>query len=741
MKGKTISHYEILEELGHGAMGTVYKARDSRLDRLLAIKFISREVASDTEKKLRFVREARAASALDHSNICTVFELGETKEGDLFIAMAYCPGKNLRTRMNEGPLPVAEAVHIATQIAEGLARAHQVGIVHRDIKPANIMLTADGGVKIVDFGLAKLPNDMEITHAGGFLGTAAYSSPEQLRGESLDMRTDVWSWGVVTYEMLAGQKPFATMADIVTKSPTPLTHLRTDVPVELDRVVLRALQKKRSDRWRNAEEIVASLKAHSAPPLASNGNHGASLAVLPFVNLSPEPDSEYFSDGLTEELIHALSQLQNLRVVSRTSAFEFKGKTQDIRSIGDQLNVASIVEGSVRRHGEKLRVSAQLVNVSDGYCLWSQRFDRELKDVFAVQDEIAQTIADTLKIRLETDPQSALVRPRTENIRAYDLYLRGRFQWNKRSPEGFQRALEYFQAALAEDPNFGPAHSGIADYHIGVSMWGLETPAEAWPKAKEGATKALIADETLAEAHASMGTIRMWNEWRWREAEREFLRAIELNPGHPNAHVQYNILLVQTGRFDEAEREIRTAMEADPLSIPMNSYLAGVYHYRRDYDRSLQICRQALELSPDDIELHVVVGLNYEQKKMYAEAIQEIELALKLAENNPLIWGPLGSCCAAAGDRDRALELLAQIEELSKSAYVAYITPAMICLALKDYDRAFDWLEKAAEAREVLLCYLAVGPIYDGIRNHPRYLPLLNRIGLAPHTEATSMTE
>lgn len=272
-------------------------------------------------------------------------------------------------------------------------------------------------------------------------------------------------------------------------------------------------------------------------------------------------------------------------------------------------------------------------------------------------------------------------------------------------------------------------------------MWGLETPAEAWPKAKEGATKALIADETLAEAHASMGTIRMWNEWRWREAEREFLRAIELNPGHPNAHVQYNILLVQTGRFDEAEREIRTAMEADPLSIPMNSYLAGVYHYRRDYDRSLQICRQALELSPDDIELHVVVGLNYEQKKMYAEAIQEIELALKLAENNPLIWGPLGSCCAAGGDRDRALELLAQIEELSKSAYVAYITPAMICLALKDYDRAFDWLEKAAEAREVLLCYLAVGPIYDGIRNHPRYLPLLNRIGLAPHTEATSMTE
>lgn len=741
MKGKTISHYEILEELGHGAMGTVYKARDSRLDRLLAIKFISREVASDAEKKLRFVREARAASALDHTNICTVFELGETNEGDLFIAMAYCPGKNLRTRMNEGPMPMAEALQIATQIAEGLARAHQSGIVHRDIKPANIMLTADGGVKIVDFGLAKLPNDMEITHAGGFLGTAAYSSPEQLRGESLDMSTDVWSWGVVTYEMLAGQKPFATMADIVTKPATPLTQLRSDVPVEVDRVVLRALQKKRPSRWKNAEEIAASLKGHSAPPLATSRNYGASLAVLPFVNLSPEPDSEYFSDGLTEELIHALSQLQNLRIVSRTSAFEFKGKTQDIRSIGDQLNVACIVEGSVRRHVEKLRVSAQLVNVSDGYCLWSQRFDRELKDVFAVQDEIAQTIADTLKVRLETDPQSALVRRRTENIRAYDLYLRGRYQWNKRSPEGFQRALEYFQAALAEDPNFGPAHSGIADYHIGVSMWGLETPAEAWPKAKEGATKALIADETLAEAHASMGTIRMWNEWRWHEAEREFLRAIELNPGHPNAHVQYNILLVQAGRFDEAEREIRAAMIADPLSIPMNSYLAGVYHYRRDYDRSLEICRQALELSPDDIELHVVVGLNYEQKKMYADAIREMEFALKLADNNPLIWGPLGSCCAAAGDRDRAFSLLAQIEQLSKSAYVAYITPAMICLALRDYDRAFDWLEKAADAREVLLCYLAVGPIYDCIRSHPRYLPLLDRLGLAPHSEATSMTE
>jgi serine/threonine-protein kinase len=423
-------------------------------------------------------------------------------------------------------------------------------------------------------------------------------------------------------------------------------------------------------------------------------------------------------------------------VVSRTSAFEFKAKPQSIRKIGAQLKVSTVVEGSVRKVGQKLRVSVQLVNALDGYCLWSQRWDREMKDVFEIQDEIAQTIAETLKVKLRLDTR-AISKRRTEKFEAYDLYLRGRFQWNKRNGEGFDKALECFEQALEQDPNYAPAYSGIADHHIAAASWGLETPIEAWPKAKVATIRALEIDDTLAEAHASMGTIRMWYEWDWKQAEREFRRAIELNPGHPNAHVQYNLLLVQTGRFQEAEREIRVALLCDPLSVRVNSYLAGVFHYRREYDRSLAQCRRALELDPDDVELHVVEALNYEQKRTYSEAIQELEKARELSGNNPLILGPLGSCYGGLGEKAKVMQILEELERASQASYVAPITWVMIYLGLQDRDRAFDWLQRAAEARDALLCYLGVGPIYDGIRNDPRYEKLMKRIGLASNAEST----
>jgi eukaryotic-like serine/threonine-protein kinase len=749
MIGRTISHYQVLEKLGSGAMGTVYKARDLKLDRLVAIKFISQGLPS--EHKSRFIHEAKAASALDHINVCTIYEFGETDEGDLFIAMAYCPGQNLRARLERGPLPLGEAVHIATQIAEGLAKAHSVGVLHRDIKPGNVMLTLDGVTKIVDFGLAKLPHEAGLTSTGAVFGTVPYMSPEQLKGKTLDHRTDIWSWGVTAYEMLAGQQPFrgetelSTADAILNQEPPLLTQLRPEVPFELERIVSQALHKSPQERQHNAEELVRALRSISLPSASGivtqdAGPAPASVAVLPFVNLSTEADSEYFSDGLTEELIHTLSCLPNLRVVSRTSAFEFKSKPQDIRKIGEQLKVSTVVEGSVRKLGQKLRISAQLVSVADGYCLWSQRFDREMKDVFEVQDEIAQTIADMLKVKFGQDTDRALIKRRTGNLEAYDLYLRGRFQWNKRSGEGFQRALECFERALVQDPNYAAAYSGIADYHIAVASWGLEIPREAWPKAMTAAARALEIDDTLAEAHASMGTVRMWYEWNWKEAEREFLRAIELNPGHPNAHIQYNLLLVQTGRFDEAEREVRAALLSDPLSIPANTYLAGVFHYRREYDRSLERCGRALELDPDDIELHVVLALNYEQKGMYRQAIRELEKARELSGNNTLIFGPLGSCYAACGEKAQAMKLIEELDRASQLTYVAPITWAMIYLSLRERDLAFQWLEKAAEARDVLLCYLGVGPIYDCISGDPRYTKLLQHIGLAPRTESQALT-
>jgi serine/threonine protein kinase/Flp pilus assembly protein TadD len=749
MIGKTISHYRVLEKLGQGAMGAVYKALDLKLDRPVAIKFLTPGFTSDL--KARFAGEAKAASALDHTNICTIYEFDETPDGEMFIVMAYCPGENLRARLKGGTLPLEQAISIALQVAQGLVMAHSMGVLHRDVKPANLMLTPNG-VKIVDFGVAKLLAGKDRTDAGAILGTIPYMSPEQLNAKPVDARTDIWSWGAVAYEMLAGRQPFQgeselTTAELILKQePLPLTHFRPDIPGELDAIIMQSLQKRPEDRPQTAQELVQAMRpltlgSGMAAATAESVVQTPSIAVLPFVNLSPEPDSEYFSDGLTEELIHALSQLHNLRVVSRTSAFEFKAKPQSVRRIGAQLKVTKVVEGSVRKLGQRLRVSAQLVSTSDGYCLWSQRFDREIKDVFEIQDEIANQITEALKTRLSQDAQPILLKRRTENVEAYDLYLRGRFQWNKRSGEGLQRSLEYFELALAQDPGYAPAYSGIADYHIAVASWGLATPTDAWPKAKEAAERALAIDDTLAEAHASMGTIHMWYEWNWSAAEQDFRRAIDLNPGHPNAHVQYNLLFLQTGRFGEAEREIRTALATDPLSIRINSYLAGLFHYRGEYDRSLEQCGRALELDPKDIELHIVLALNYEQKGMYKDAIRELEQARELSDNNPLILGPLGSCYAAAGDHARARSSLAELDRAAQVTYVAPITWVMIYLGLREFDRAFEWLEKAAQVRDVLICYLGVGPIYECIRSDPRYTDLVRRIGLAPDAETrTSST-
>ncbi len=743
MIGSTISHYRIVQRLGRGAMGLVYKAQDLKLERPVAIKLISRDIALNPEQRTRFEREARTASLLDHGNICTIHEFGETPEGELYIVMGFCPGENLRTRLERGPLPLKEAVNIAEQIAQGLAKAHSLGVIHRDIKPANIMLLPDGVVKIVDFGLARLPLDVGLTNTGGVVGTVPYMSPEQLRGDPLDRRTDLWSWGVTLYEMLAGDRPFESgseatiMRSIMDLDPPSLTARRADVSLGLEQLVLSTLKKERNQRPDNANELIEALRTLSlisgtVQAFTVAPRPRASVAVLPFRNVSADPDSEYFSDGLTEELIHALSRLPGLQVVSRTSAFEFKGKPQNVQKIGEQLKVAAVVEGSVRRLGDRIRVSTQLVNVSDGFNLWSQRFDCQMTDIFEVQEEIAQSIADLLKVELDSKiGSSGLVKRYTDNIEAYDLYLRGRFQWNKRSGEGFLKALEYYERALALDPDYAPAYAGIADYHVSAASWGLEAPTEAWPKAKEAAEKALAADDTLAEAHASLGIIRMWYEWKWKDAEREFLRAIELKPGLPISHVYYNLLLVQTGRFDEAEEQIRQALASDPLSVPNNIYLSGLYHYRREYERSIEVAKRALEIDPNDIEAHIVIAINLEQKKEYANAISELEKAHELSGYNPLILGPLGSCYGGAGEKEKALAALEGLNEAAKQMYVAPISWVMLYLGIGDIERAFEWLDKAADARDVLLCYLKVGPIYEPLRDDGRYVDMLQRIGLS----------
>jgi serine/threonine-protein kinase len=748
MSGRVVGHYELLDVLGKGGIGTVYKARDLKLERDVAVKFLSPAIAGEAPQKARFIREAKAASVLDHPSICTIHEIGESEDGQLFIVMAYCKGQSLRTRLESKPLSVGDAIDISGKVAVGLQHAHQRGIIHRDIKPSNIMVAENGTIKIVDFGLARFSHDDTLlTHEGAILGTVAYMSPEQLQGSTVDHRTDIWSWGVMFFEMLCGRRPFegssgiAIAEEVLHKQPPRPSSLRP-VPGTLDELVLQAMQKDPGRRPQSAHALINQLQQHwsssrSAPAVKPPDSVLDSVAVLPFANVG-STESDYFSDGLTEEIIDALSRLRWLRVVARTSAFEFKGKPQNVSTIARQLKVGAIVEGSVRRSGDKLRVTSHLVNAEDGYCLWSHKFDCSARDIFDVQDEIAASIAQALKSRVDDETATITARAQTANLKAYELYLRGRHQWNMRSGEGLQNALHYFEAALQHDPKYAAAYSGIADYHIAVASWGLARPAEAWPKAKAAAVRALEQDPDLAEARASLGTISMWYDWEWKAAEREFLRAIALSPGHPNGHIQYNLLLVQTLRLSEAEDQIRTVLAADPLSVRANSYLAGVFHYRREYDRSLEQCRRTLELDPNDIELHVVLALNYEQKRMFREAIRELERARVLSGNNPLILGPLGSCFAGCGELKEARRILDELEEMSLSMYVAAIARAMVFLGMQDRDTAFLWLDSAARAREALVCYLAVGPIYDGIRRDPRYREMLQRIGLLGRDETAS---
>jgi eukaryotic-like serine/threonine-protein kinase len=748
MSGRIVGHYELLDVLDKGGVGTVYKARDLKLERDVAVKFLSPAVAGDAAQKARFVREAKAASILDHPNICTIHEIGEAEDGQLFIVMAYCRGRSLRALLGKKSLTVREAIDVAGKVAVGLQHAHQNGIVHRDIKPGNIMITDDGAIKIVDFGLARFSHDDTLlTREGAILGTVAYMSPEQIQGNALDHRTDIWSWGILFYEMLCGRRPFegtsgiATAEEILLKQPVLPSYVRP-IPATLDAVVLQALEKDPSRRQQSAQELIGQLQQHSfgsrsGAEVKADSAVLDSVAVLPFANVG-SADSDYFSDGLTEEIIDALSRLPWLRVVARTSAFEFKGKSQNVSTIARQLKVRAIVEGSVRRSGDKLRVTSHLVNAEDGYCLWSQKFECSAREIFDVQDEIAASIAQALKARQDDETATVTGRQQTDNLKAYELYLRGRHQWNMRSGEGLPNALHYFEEALRHDPKYAAAYSGIADYHIAVASWGIERPAEAWPKAKAAAVRALEQDPDLAEARASLGTISMWYDWEWKAAEREFLRAIALSPGHPNGHIQYNLLLVQTLRLSEAEDQVRAVLAADPLSVRANSYLAGIFHYRRDYDRSLEQCRRTLELDPNDIELHVVLGLNYEQKGMFREAIRDLEKARSLSGNNPLILGPLGSCFANSGEPKEAQRILDELEQMSFSMYVAAIARAMVFLGMKDSDSAFLWLESAARAREALVCYLAVGPIYDGVRHDPRYRDMLQRIGLLGRDETAS---
>jgi len=710
--------YRISEEIGRGGMGVVFKAEDTKLKRPVALKLLPMEISHFPDAKERFIREAQAAAALDHPNICTVYEVEEC-DGQMYIAMAYIDGTSLKTRIAQKPLKTDEALEIAIQVAGGLEEAHRKGIVHRDIKPANIMLTAKGQAKIMDFGLARLESAGDLTRTAVVMGTVAYMSPEQALGKKVDHRTDIWSFGCLLYEMLAGRGPFqggyeqAILQAIVHGEPQPITTSRHDIPVGLDKILERCLKKNPFDRYPDADALISDLKSVNLAEIASVPSAvpkvAPSVAVLPFTDMSPEKDQEYFAEGIAEELINALAHVQGLRVVARTSAFALKSMNIDIREIGRMLSVKAVLEGSVRKAGNRLRVTAQLINVEDGFHLWSERYDREMDDIFAIQDEITVAIVDNLKVKLLAGEKTALKKRSTNDPEAYSLYLKGLYFFARPSPESYEKALNFYRAAIAKDPNFALAYAGMANIFGGLGVLNLAPPAETWPKAKAALQKALSLDEDLAEAHSVAAMLALWYEWDWEAAGRSFDRALSLNPGDAMSHGQRSLFCLNRKKVDEAIREIKKALELDPIMPIYHAWSVCIHWSVGKLDEALEEFARALEIDPNLGLAYFHAAMAYTLKGLLDKALEFFEKARKLVVFPG--WGEVmtGLIYLRKGDREKAeLILKEMIENRKKIKNISPTCIAWLAGQLGKLDLAFEFLDKAYEERDSLMVYLHI---------------------------------
>lgn len=738
-------------------MGEVYKARDSRLDRVVAIKVLPAHLAGHAAMRERFEREARTVARLNHPHICTLYDIGRQAGAD-YLVMEYLEGETLHQRLEQGAMPLELALRFAIEMADALEQAHRKGVTHRDIKPGNIMIAQDDWLKILDFGVAKVagqPREIEEhaiepteqpaverdqfrTRPGALLGTIAYMSPEQARGLTVDARSDVYSVGVVLYEMISGRHPRVraaargTINALLNEDPAPLRTVAPSAPRLLERIVMRCLARDPEQRFPGMKDLKAALE-EVQQDFGEAAEAVPSIAVLPFANLNADPDNEYFSDGITEDLIHALAQVPGVRVLSRTSTFQFKGRAHDLREVGRQLGVRTVLDGSVRRAGKRVRVSAQLVDVAGGASLWSERFDRELEDVFAVQDEVVRTILTTLKPKLMISPQASMAKAYTENFEAHELYLKGKYFCSQQTPEALGKALAYFERAVKLAPRHALAHVGLADTHLLRGWYGLSPASESMPQAKQAAREALRIDDALALAHCALALVESGYEWDWPEAEKRFQRALKLGPGFAAVHFHYALdYLTPLDRLQEAIQEIRIAQELDPLSLITRTALGGCFYRNHQYDAAMQQFQNTLEIDPGFYHAHWSLARALQQKYLFADAMEAFQTANRLAGGqNPLILGEMGHCRATMSEAEQARRIVAELEDLSRHSYVSPLAFAYVFTGLGEHDQAFQHLDRALEQRLRPLQWVGVDPRFECLHSDTRFSRLLGRLRLA----------
>jgi serine/threonine protein kinase/tetratricopeptide (TPR) repeat protein len=829
MIGQTISHYRILSNLGKGGMGIVYKAEDLRLGRSVAIKVLPESLAGDRIAVERFQREARAVSNLNHANICTLYDVDDDK-GNRFLVMEYLEGRTLRDRIAAGSFSLDELLDLATQIADGLDAAHAGNVVHRDIKPANIFVTTRGQIKIMDFGLVKVTGEQKglvggehssqmptvgpdalLTSPGSTMGTVAYMSPEQTRGEDIDERSDLFSFGVVLYEMATGRSPFQgntaalTFVAILHEQPIPPSQLRPDLPIEIERIVRKALEKNREMRYQTASGIRADLKRlrrdadssrvmpatanieSAAGPIvidrASSGRLSAaslpsvtaapssaeylvqglrshrraailvlivlaiasafglylafrqrpldSLAVLPFVNVGSDPSTEYLSDGITESIINNLSQSPQLSVRPFSSVARYKSKDVNPEVAARDLKVTAILTGRLVHRGGEFAIDAELIDVRNNRQIWGSQYNPKMADMIATQEQISREISEKLSMRLSGEVEKRIVRRSTEDSAAYQLYLQGRYYWNKRSLEGAEQSVDYFQQAIQKDPRYALAYAGQADAYAQLADLNVLPAREIIPKVEAAAAKALQLDDTLAEAHTSLAWSK-FHEWDWAGAEKEFKRAIELNQNYPAVHALYGEYLMALARFKDAQAEMEHADQLDPVSPALNLALGYRLYYAHQYPQAIEQCQKTLAIDPSFVMAHVCLGRSYEQTTMFSEAMAELRKALDLSDGDSNELAALGRALAASGQSGEARMVLNQLQERSRQTYVQPMWIAVIDLALGDKEQAFDWMQKAYADRSSWLIYLKIDPYFDSVRSEQRFADLLRRVGLPP---------